>query len=41
MGLQKKQIGMGINHPVQPIGFQEPEVQHEFFLRASTLGHLA
>ena len=37
MGLRGKQIGMGINLPVQPIGFQEPEVQYECFLRVSTL----
>ena len=37
MGLREKQIGMGINPPVQPIGSQELEVQYECFLRASRL----
>ena len=37
MGLRGKQIGMGINPPVRPIGFQELEVQYECFLRVSTL----
>jgi len=35
MGLRRKQIEMGINHLVQPIGFQEPEVQRGCFLGVS------